>query len=371
MSKEKKIKILLLTVRADHGGGPKHIYLLLKTLSTAFDFFVACPKEEPYFDIYVDIVGEKRVFTIPHRKFNIFKLSKLKHIIKKNDINIIHSHGKGAGIYGRLLSRSTGTISIHTFHGIHLGEYNPLSKFLYLTIERYLSKFTNKFICVSESERDTVISLKLAKSDKILIIHNGVELTGKIVNSDYLSKTKLKIVTISRFDYAKNSELLIPIFNKIKTNGALHKFEIQLIGSGPEQNKVRLLAEENELSGIFKFLGFKANPIDYLIDSFCYISTSRWEGLPLGIMEAMSVGLPVIATKVDGNNDLVKHSENGYLFDINKPEEAAFYLLKLSENKEKWKQFSENAKSKIEKEFTVSIMAEKTKQLYLSIRREN
>ena len=361
-----KTKILIITVRADHGGGPRHIYLLLRNLFQDFEFYIACPKEDPYYGIFSEIVQKERIFTIPHRKFTIKDYLKLKQIVKVLDINIIHSHGKGAGIYSRLLTRSTKIPSIHTFHGIHIGSYNHLSKSLYLRIERYLSRFTNKFITISDSEKNKIVSLRIVKKDNIVLIPNGVEITESKVNTDVFSKEKLNLVTITRFDYQKNSELIAEICTHIKSYGLLNKFQIQLIGDGPEFSKVKALAEQNGLSGSLKFIGFTPSPSEYLIDSFCYISTSRWEGLPLGVMEAMSLGVPVIATNVSGNCDLVEHLVNGFLFDLNKPEEAAKYIIQLADNKEQWKQFSENARAKIIKSYSEQIMAEKTKQLYSS-----
>ena len=361
-----KRKILLLTVRADHGGGPKHIYLLIKNLFKNFELYIACPREEPYYNIFSDIIGKERMIVIPHRKFNIPDFLKLKRIIKTQNIDIVHSHGKGGGIYSRLLSHSTGVKCLHTFHGIHIGEYNFLNKFLYLSIEKYLANFTSKFIAVSSSEKDKIISLKIARNDNIVLIENGVEITENSVRDDVLSKEKLSLVTITRFDYAKNTELITQILDSIKSKGMLNKFEMLLIGDGPELVKVKNIAKRNGLSESFKFIGFTSSPSEYLIDSFCYISTSRWEGLPLGVMEAMSLGVPVIATNVSGNCDLVEHLVNGFLFDLNKPEEAAKYIIQLADNKEQWKQFSENARAKIIKGYSEQIMAEKTKQLYSS-----
>ncbi|HKI77416.1 MAG TPA: glycosyltransferase [Ignavibacteriaceae bacterium] len=362
-----KKKILLITVRADHGGGPKHIFLLLKNLSKYFEFFMACPKDEPYFNIFAKIIGYDRIFEIPHRKFRISSFNKLKQLIREKDINIIHSHGKGGGIYGRFLSRSTGIQCIHTFHGIHIGEYNFVKKFLYLTLEKYLSHFTHKFISVSDSERDNVIALKITKDSKISLIPNGVEITDRKLNADILSKDRLIITTITRFDFAKNSELIIPIFNQVKLMGMLNKFELQIIGEGPSLIEVRNLAEENGLSGNLKFVGNINSPAEYLFNSFCYISTSRWEGLPLGVLEAMSIGLPVIATNVIGNYDLVEHLTNGFLFNIDRPEEAARYIIQLANNTKTWTKFSENARHKIMTNYPDRKMAKKTMELYLSL----
>lgn len=361
-----KIKILLVTSRADHGGGPKHIQLLLKYLAKEFDFYIACPKDEPYFDIFSNLVGEEKIIQIPHRTFTFTDLARLKDVIKRYNINTVHSHGKGAGVYSRLLSRSIKIKCIHTFHGIHTGEYNFISKFLYLCFEKYLAKFTGKFIAVSESEKNSVVSLKITGQDKIMLIPNGVELQEKKANVNAQFKERLKLVTISRFDFAKNSELIISIFNQIKNKGMLNKFEMHFIGDGPEFGKIKRLSEQNGLSGNFKFTGLVNSTAEHLVDQFCYISTSRWEGLPFGLMEAMSAGLPVIATNVRGNRDLVEHSVNGFLYDIDKPEEAANYIIELAGDLEKWKQFSASAILKIEKNYTAKIMTEKTGQLYLN-----
>jgi len=107
ITKEKQ-DILIITSRADFGGGPEHIFQLINQLINGYNFFIACPKDFPYYERYSQLVGEDNIFEIPHRKINVFSILKLSSFIGKNKIDLIHSHGKGAGIYSRLLFFLTG-----------------------------------------------------------------------------------------------------------------------------------------------------------------------------------------------------------------------------------------------------------------------
>jgi glycosyltransferase involved in cell wall biosynthesis len=84
-------------------------------------------------------------------------------------------------------------------------------------------------------------------------------------------------------------------------------------------------------------------------------------------MEAMSCGVPVVAANVPGNNDLVDHNQTGFLFDIQKPDEAAGYISLLMDNSDLWKKFSVSSIEKIKKNFTAAGMAQETNNLYFQI----
>ncbi|PJA97676.1 MAG: hypothetical protein CO128_11055 [Ignavibacteriales bacterium CG_4_9_14_3_um_filter_30_11] len=363
----KKIKILIITSRADFGGGPKHIYSLVKQLKNKIDFSITCPKDYPYFDLYSELIGSDNIIEIPHRKFTSSTLFSLIKFIKKNKIHIIHSHGKGAGIYSRLLSLFTGTISVHTFHGIHIDEYNSIIKFLYLSVEKILSVFTKRLISVSNSERERVLKLKISNKNKIITIENGVELEkNKLVNFNPANNV-IDILTISRFDFAKNSNLLIPICNELNVLDSDFNYSINILGDGELKDNFEKELLLNGLTGKIKLLGAHLDISDILINSFCYISTSKWEGMPLSVIEAMAVGLPIIATNVTGNKDVVINNVNGFLYDINNPKEAAEYILKIAKDINLWNKFSKASREMAEKNYSAQRMAIETFELYNKI----
>ena len=122
------MKILLITMRSDFGGGPRHVDQLIKGLTNKFEIYAAYPKDGvPYSKQWDSLISASNRIYIPYRKFSIPSLLKLKKFIKENKIDIIHSHGNGARFYTRVLKilRIKAKV-VHTFHGISNNESNKL-----------------------------------------------------------------------------------------------------------------------------------------------------------------------------------------------------------------------------------------------------
>ena len=362
-----KPNILIISSRADFGGGPEHIFGLVNNLRDQFNFFIATPNDYPYFAKYCELIGKNKLQEIPHRKFRLKYLIRILRLIKLNKIDLIHSHGKGAGIYSRLAGLFARTKTIHTFHGIHLDNYNSLQKILYLFIERMLAFSTRIFINVSCGENELTLKYNITTPDKLITIENGVEISNFKISESNFNQNPRTIVSFSRFDYAKNSELLIPILLELNKLNQLGKFKFLIYGDGPNHSKLNQLISANNLDEFIKLQGTTDEPNKILLSSFCYISTSRWEGMPLGVLEAFAHGLPVIATNVTGNFNVIDNDVDGLLFDINKPKDAAQLIVELSNNKSKWISFSNNSRLKAEKKYSIKRMAIETKELYLKV----
>jgi glycosyltransferase involved in cell wall biosynthesis len=364
---QSKTKILFITARADFGGGQEHLFKLSKSLSEKFEIYYACPEDYPYYEKFLSIAGGDHLIKIPHREFSYSHLIGVADFIKKNRIDFIHSHGKGAGIYSRLLTIISGKKTIHTFHGLHVGSYNKFQSFIYLFLEKTLALFTSKIIAVSYGERDEILGSRICSTKKIQVIENGVEIPPQKIKPQLEENEGLVISTITRFDFAKNSAMLVDIAEILKSKIGNRKFLIKVFGDGEQRRSVEEKVNRKLLPENFMFYGAVTNPQEYLLDSHCYLSTSRWEGLPLALLEAMAVGLPVVATDVVGNRDVVKDSINGFLFDLNNPDEAAEGLLKLTRDTELFAMLSQNARELIIKNFSVASMVKKTENLYYSV----
>lgn len=317
------MKILYITVRADFGGGPRHVAQLINNLATKTEIYIATPYGEPYGTEWRNDKRIKGILTIPYRKFSPKVLFQIKNFIKKNNINIVHSHGNGAGIYSRLLKLLYPKIKvIHTFHGI-TNNYN--SKFKYianLIIGKGLKYLTNNFILVSNGEMELGKQLGFILPQTSHVIYNGIEDIGIKQNQE---NEKINIVTLSRFDYQKNMDMAFAIAKHFKNDKDI---EFTWIGDGDDfqRLKKRSIRERTNI----KFIGFSDEPIKYLKEADIYLSTSRFEGLPYALIEAASVGLPIIATNVRGNNECVKNHETGLLF--NTVEEGISCIKQLKDN---------------------------------------
>jgi glycosyltransferase involved in cell wall biosynthesis len=360
-----KINILFITVRSDHGGGPKHLDLLIRYLPEHFNIFVACPMDAPYYPMWLDNPKVIKILTIPHRKLSILKTLALSRFCNSNRIEIVHSHGKGAGIYSRMLKILNYKLKIvHTFHGIHVQQYSDFTRRIYILFERALRNVTTAFINVSEGENKICKELKFANNNTLVkIIYNGIELPQPTNNFSVMEflKGKFVVISISRFDFSKNMRLAFNVAKTLKEEDIYFLW----VGDGEDLKELEEASKNNNLKIIF--IGFQENVADYLLISSLYLSTSRWEGLPLALLEASSLGIPLIATNVTGNNEVVVNGVNGYLFENGNYKEAADKIYSLYLNNDLCQRFAEESKKRFKSLFTVQKMVTETCALYLEI----
>lgn len=365
VDKTTKRKILILTVRADHGGGPRHIDLLLGGLQTLYDIWLACPKDKPYYEKWIHS-GVKGIYVLPHRKIGFISLCGLVCFIVRNRISLVHSHGKGAGLYARLVKLILPWITIvHTFHGVHMGSYSDTKKRLYILYERLASLLTAKIINVSQGEKDICLKYRLFPDKKSVVIFNGIPPApsdNQIVCDDDPKNKQIVVVTVSRFDFPKNMQLAFEIARMMRNE---EEYLFLWLGDGDDAAELKLLCTQAGIKNIV-FAGFQDDIGSYLAKSDVYLSTSRWEGLPIAMIEALSYGIPLVATNVVGNSEVVVDGYNGYLFEIGSPETAVKCLLSLKESADRSK-FSNNAISYYNANFTLERMADAVKDVYESV----
>lgn len=360
-----KIRVLMITARADYGGGPEHLQRLIETLPDDIQPFIACPGDVPYWDRFTWQLGESSMIRIPHRRFTLRHLLRLWWFVQKHSIDLIHSHGTGAGVYGRFLGLICSKPNIHTFHGIHIGYYTSWQKHVYIALERLLGAFSSRLITVSKGEHALLRAMKLCSPEKVKRIENGVRIPTYWRGSDHRHHDgKFRIISMSRFNYQKNSELLIPVFEYLRMWRGLHDLQLVLLGSGPGQEAFMAEIARRGLQAYTVLHGAVPNPHDYLHMAFCYLSTSRWEGMSLALLEAMAIGLPIIATNVVGNKDVVDHSHTGFLYDLSSPATAAQYVGRLIDDPGLWRRLSWAAKTKATNQYSAHRMAQETASVY-------
>jgi glycosyltransferase involved in cell wall biosynthesis len=356
----RELKVLYITLRADHGGGPKHLLDLLSGLDLSISAFVACPAEPPYHRLFTDKVGESRVLEVPHRKFSLRKLLELCRFCVVNGIDIIHSHGKGAGIYSRLVGLLTARIVVHTYHGIHVNGMPWLPRVFYQTIEATLGIITNAAVAVSETEARVALSQRFINRSRLHVIFNGVAEDPAMRRETPTRSTKV-ISTVTRFDYAKNPDLLLSVIFSLKDNP---EWRFVIIGDGDGRVALQREIAEASLSDRVNFTGFVDNPRQLIAESTFYLSTSRWEGLPLSVLEAMSLGIPPVLTRVTGNLDCISDGVSGIFYSEHNPQEAINKILNLGNNPEAYTAMSKAARLEVKNRFSVHSMTEQTLKLY-------
>lgn len=330
--------ILYITSRSDMGGGPKHVYDLCSNIE-GINTFIASPLSEPFGIKFKEISIDH--FELPHRKFSFLIMIKLFFFCKKNKIDIIHSHGRGAGIYSRALG-ALGFKIIHTFHGVHAPK--NIKERIIILVERLLYFFTNKFISVSGSEKNNAINLKLANPKDIIVIPNGIDLS---LYEGIGSPSEGNILgTLSRLDPHKNNKEIIS-FMKMVGN-----YKLLIAGDGEQKEELEVYIKENQLTEKVMLLGEIQNIEDFLNSINIYVSSSKGEGLPYSILEALAAKKKIIASNVSGHKDLLSSK-------------SLYNLGSIKEFKERLE--DNTTTDKFDSKYTIEEMTKSLLQLYSTI----
>lgn len=369
MDECQKTRILFISLRSDYGGGPTHMFDIITGLNSSFEKYVACPNQKPFYNMYKD--KKIMVFPLPVRIFSLISFVKLVQFTKRNNIEIIHSHGKGAGIYSRLLGIITDKPVIHTFHGIHYKKYSYWKQRLYFIIEKTLSMFTKYIINVSESENVEGIQLNLFPKSKTRIIFNGISIekmrecnvdlkTEHLINS--LKKDNVLICTVARFDYVKGVDVAI---HAMKYLEEYHKnFKYVLIGDGELKGKIIKEINKYHLNDQILILGFRDDVPGILKMMDIYLSASRGESMSLTLLEAMSSGLPVVATDIPGNRGLIRKD---LLARSEDPLDIAKKISRIIKNPKLSNKLVEEGRTLVNETYTLEKMIRNTENLYYEL----
>jgi len=138
------------------------------------------------------------------------------------------------------------------------------------------------------------------------------------------------------------------------------------VGDGEEKEEIENIILKNNLTNIL-LLGYKSNTNEYLSASDIYLSTSLWEGLPYSLIEAAANGLPIVASNVTGNNEVVSDGENGYLFELDKLDNAVNNILRIKNSKSEQNLLSSNSLKIFKNKFQLDILINKMKDIYDSL----
>ena len=365
-----RINVLELLPTSTPGGGPKQVYDLVRELPRSeFDVVVGAPRDGIFFERF-QALG-LRVVEFPPSRLSLRHLLLAIRLIRQFDIAVVHTHGKGPGLYGRLAAWWTGTPAIHTFHGIHYANYSRIGRWLYLALERRLSRLSRTIINVSASQSVEGLGLRLFTAEQSAVVVNGIApeeinraMSESPVRRDSLALTADDVVlgSISRFDPIKRLEVLLAAVQRLV--GRLPRVALLLVGAGAEDGRLRRVTAEMGLQARVIFTGFLENPARVYPGLDLYVSASEKEGLPLSLVEAMCAGLAVVATDVPGHRDVVIHGETGLLVPPNDSVALADAIAELMSDPIRRKAMGEAGRQRALKEFGIRLMVDATAAIF-------
>lgn len=346
--------VLHISLRADLGGGPKHLLDLLLNSRTSTKFYTAIPHGHFYSQDIKD--NSQKSLNIPHRRFSLIALVKLILFCKKYHIKVVHSHGRGAGYYSRMMFL-IGYKVVHTLHGVHIEQ--TLTNKLKFYLDKLLVPLTHRFICVSHSEQTEALNRGVINNDKTVVIFNGVSIPTLCT---YVKSDNIKIAVLGRTTYQKGYDILIDYIEQYVDKHRDAEFQIDIAGDGENLKSLQLQLEATSFAKKrIHFIGKTTDPIQFLSEHSHFLSFARFEGLPISVLESISCGLPCMVSNVTGNKDII-NKETGILFQLFSYDsfEASFtHFLNDS-----LLAYRESAYRKLKIEFDIHKQVDKTIKVY-------
>lgn len=326
---------------------------------------------------YVDEKFSIPIQRSPFNKINLEAYRQLKQIINKNDYDIIHCHTPMGGVLTRLAaidSRKKGVKIFYTAHGFHFCKGAPIQNWLlYYPIEKILANYTDCLITINQEDYQRAIAHRFMAKEVEHVHGVGID-TDKFKPISKIEKRKqrekhgyhendLLLFYAAEFNKNKNQQLLIRVMAKIKDK--VPNAKLLLAGEGYLLEKCKKLASELDVLHMVKFLGYREDVHYFLPICDIGVSSSLREGLPVNIMEAMSCGLPVIATENRGHNELIENNVNGWVVESNNSDIFANDILNLIKNRDLISMLGQNGRNKIVKFYSVQKILQELNNLYI------
>lgn len=361
------MRVLEITDSVGWSGGAQQTLFLCEGLNKkGHEVILACCKDS---DIEKR-AREKRIKieTLKmHQEYDIAAIFKLKKIIEKYNIEIVHAHHPKAHALGLAASFITGVpVFIYTRRVIF-----PIRRGVFSQL-KYKSKRINKIVAVSEGVKKILVEYGLAP-DRIEVIYGGIDLreilprfNGQMVRKEFnIADDESLVALIGNFSYYKGHTFFLEAIPLILRK--MPKTKFILVGRDTDAEELRDLVDKLNIKQNTILAGFRTDIPEILAAAELTVNASLQEALAGTIRESLAMGKPVVATLVGGNPEMIKHKETGLLVPPEDAQALADGVITLLADKQLAKEMGLKGHQLVEEKFSVENMVNKTEELYAQL----
>lgn len=321
MSHSNKIRILETIRQGQIGGGESHLLSLVENLDKSrYEPVVLSFTDGPMVD-RLKAMGIQTEVIYTEKPFDISKWKRVTSFIQSNRIQLVHAHGTRANSN---VFWATGKLKlplVYTIHGWSFhDDQNPLIKKVRVLGEQLLIRRSDINISVSASNQAT--GKQYFSDFESVVVNNGIDLqkfnpvrSFKDVRGELgIPQDVTLVLFVARFIHQKQPLKLISAFAKAVQQ--LPSLRLLMVGDGDQKPEALEMVKQLGIESQVIFAPFRQDVPDVLAAADIFVLPSLWEGLPIGLLEAMAMGKAIIGTKVDGTSEVIKHDVNGLLLPV-------------------------------------------------------
>lgn len=369
---KERIRVLEVLASGAIGGGSTHVRALVTGLDPArFESVVACSDDGP---LASDLERAGiRVARIPMpRTVNPWAVPELYGLIRRTRAQLVHAHGTRAALCALPAARLAGVPGLYTVHGWSCHRRgSALHEHLARSIETALCRTARHVVCVAHADHRQGVARGMLPVERSRVIPNGIE--PKLLCPMPVARSRLRTELGVRQD-----EPLIGLFGRLTEQKAQRVFlrsaravldrfaraRFVLVGDGEDRHALEALAKELELGERLILTGFRSDVPELLNAIDLFVLPSLWEGLPIALLEAMAVGVPAIASAVDGSVEVIEPGKSGLLVPPGEHEPLTQAIVSLLETPALAERLARAGQERVRRLYTLQSMIEATETLY-------
>lgn len=361
-------KLLVAITLAEVGGAQTCVAELLPALVSRYEVVVAAHGNGPLRD--ATAAAGARFVELRHVRRALgwrdaLGLLELVRVIRRERPQIVHAHSSKAGVLARLAAALCRVPArVFTAHGWAFKAEAGRRATAYLWADRLVAPLTSAVVCVSETERRAGLAARTCHADRTVVIRNGIgAIDGRPGREG--ERTRPRLVSVGRLKAPKDMATLL---DALALLGDV-ELDALVVGDGPDAAALREQVERLGLEGRVRLCGERDDVPALLAEADCFVLSSRSEGLPVSILEAMAAELPVVASAVGGVPELVEDGETGFLVPPGDPAALADALRRMLTDAELRRRLGAAGRARVEREFTLDAFLAAHLDLYDSLLR--